>query len=219
MRIRMSRDGKVPRDNLVNLACRVPIHFTTPPDIVFASMSLSDDNTEPPASPSPSNKCESVEVTGVLAVTAFSTTVDFDPEWSLSQVANDLRGRLSDNAQQLLELDSPLGLCGLDIFKCMCYTTHFDRLSHLLTIISTAATVQLPGGLQKSITDVMGDEKEEVKFLVMFDLPSDQANIVETYVKDNKENIAIARGDRLVREEEESKGKNRKGKKKSKAGK
>jgi hypothetical protein len=65
----------------------------------------------------------------------------------------------------------------------------------------------------------MGDEKEEVKFLVMFDLPSDQANIVETYVKDNKENIAIARGDRLVREEEESKGKNRKGKKKNKAGK
>jgi hypothetical protein len=55
--------------------------------------------------------------------------------------------------------------------------------------------------------------------LIMFDLPSDQANIVETYVKDNKENIAIARGDRLVREEDESKGKNRKGKKKSKAGK
>jgi len=213
----MSRDGKVPRDNLVRLACRVPIHLTTPTDFVFASMSLPDDNTEPPPSPSPSN--ESVEVTGVLAVTAFSTTVDFDPEWSLSQVANDLRGRLSDNAQQLLELDSPLGLCGLDIFKCMCCTTHFDRLSHLLTIISTAASVQLPSGLQKSITDVKGDEKEEVKFLIMFDLPSDQANVVETYVKENKENIAIARGDRLVREEDESKGKNRKGKKKSKAGK
>ncbi|KIM72917.1 hypothetical protein PILCRDRAFT_15717 [Piloderma croceum F 1598] len=162
-------------------------------------MSLPDDNTEPPASPSLSNECEFVEVTGVLAVTAFSTTVDFDPEWSLSQIANDLRVRLSDNAQQLLKLDSPLGLCGLDIFK--------------------SASVQLPGGLQKSITDVKGDEKEEVKFLIMFDLPSDQANIVETYVKDNKENIAIAHGDRLVREEDESKGKNRKGKKKTKAGK
>jgi hypothetical protein len=126
----------------------------------------------------------------------------------LSHVANDLRGRLSDNAQQLLELDSPLGLCGLDIFKCMCCTTHFDRLSHLLTIISTAASVQLPGGLQKSITDVKGDEKEEVKFLIMFDLPSDQANIVETYVKDNKENShctwrSFGEGGRRVEGEEQ----------------
>ena len=79
---------------------------------------------------------------------------------------------------------------------------------HLLTIISTAASIQLPGGLQKSITDIKGDEKEEVKFLIMFDLPSDQANIVETYVKAIKENIAIACGNQLVREEDESKGKN-----------
>ena len=98
--------------------------------IAPALMSLPD---EPPASPSPSSGCGSVEVTGVLAVTSFSTTLDFDPEWSLSQVAHDLRGRLSDNAQQLFELDSPLGLCGLDIFKCLCYTMHFGILSYSLT--------------------------------------------------------------------------------------
>jgi hypothetical protein len=216
----MSRDGNGPCNNLVDLACQVPIHFTTPTDIVFASMSLPDDNTEPPASPFPSNGCEAVEVTGVLAITAFSTRVDFDPEWSLTQVANDLCGRLSDNTQQLLKLNLPLGLCELNIFKCMCCTAYFDRLSHLLLIIiSAVASVQLFGGFQKSITDVEGDEKEEVKFLIMFDLPSDQANIMETYIKDNKENITIAHGDCLVKEEDESKGKNRKGKKKSRAGK
>jgi len=156
-------------------------------------MSSLDDNLEPPRSPSPSN---GQEVTGVLAVTAFSATLDFDPEWSVSQVANDLRGRLSDSAQQLFGLDSPLGLCGLDIFK--------------------SASVQL-GGLQKPITDVKADEEDQVKYLIMFDLPSDQANIVETYVNDNKENLAIARGDRLAREEDESKAKKRKGKNKNRA--
>ena len=55
----------------------------------------------------------------------------------------------------------------------------------------------------------------------MFELPSDHANIVETYVKDNKKSLAIARGDCLVREEDELKAKKvtRKGKKKDKAGK
>jgi hypothetical protein len=53
----------------------------------------------------------------------------------------------------------------------------------------------------------------------MFDLPSDHATIVETYVKDNKENLAVARGDRLVKEEDELKAKKGKAKKKSKAGK
>jgi hypothetical protein len=86
-----------------------------------------------------------------------------------------------------------------------------------MTHIYTAATVQLPSGLQKPITDVKGDEEEEAKYLIMFDLPSHHANIVETYVKDNKENLAIARGDRLVREEVELKAK--KGNKKDKAGK
>jgi hypothetical protein len=85
-------------------------------------------------------------------------------------------------------------------------------------MISTAASVQLPGGLQKSITDVKADERE-VKYLIMFDLPSVNANIVETYVKDNKENLAIARGDRLVKEEDKSKTKKGKGKKKNTAGK
>jgi hypothetical protein len=42
---------------------------------------------------------------------------------------------------------------------------------------------------------------------------------VETYVKDNKENLAVAHGDRLVKEEGELKAKKGKGKKKSKAGK
>ena len=54
----------------------------------------------------------------------------------------------------------------------------------LLTIISAGASVQLPGGLQKSITNIEADEKKEVKFLIMFDLLSDQANIMETYVKE-----------------------------------
>jgi hypothetical protein len=84
--------------------------------IVLSLMSL-DDNTEL-QSPSPPSGCESVEVTGVLAVTAFSATMGFDPEWSVSQVANNLRSHLSDSAQQLFELDSPVGLRGLDIFKC-----------------------------------------------------------------------------------------------------
>ena len=81
--------------------------------------------------------------------------------------------------------------------------------------IYTAAIV--PSVLQKPITEVRADEKE--KYLIMFDLPSDHANIVETYVKNNKENLAIARGDRLVREEEELKAKKVKGKKKDEAGK
>ena len=85
--------------------------------------------------------------------------------------------------------------------------------------IYTAASVELPSGLQKPITDVKGGEEEEAKYLIMFDLPSDHANILETYVKDNKENRAIARGDRLVREEVELKAKKGKGKKKDKAGK
>jgi hypothetical protein len=85
--------------------------------------------------------------------------------------------------------------------------------------IYTAASVQLPSGLQKPITEVKADKEEEVKYLIMFDLPTDHANIVETYVKDNKENLAIARGDRLVREETELKAKRVKGKKKDEAGK
>ena len=85
--------------------------------------------SEPPRSPSPSvaSASGSVEVTGVLAVTAFSATMDFDSEWSVSQVANDLRCRLSDSAQQLFELDSPIGLCGLDVFKCRFYTIYSSR--------------------------------------------------------------------------------------------
>ena len=89
-------------------------------------MSLDDDNTELPTSPLPSSGCESVEVTGVLAVTAFSATLDFDPEWSVAQVANDLRCRLSDSAQQLFELVSPVELVGLDTFKCRFCTIHLD---------------------------------------------------------------------------------------------
>ena len=175
-------------------------------------MSL-DDNTELPTSPSPSSGCESVDVTGVLAVTAFSATVEFDPEWSVSQVANDLLSRLSDRAQQLFELDSPLGLRGLDIFKCRFCTIHSSRLSRSVTHhIYTAASPSL----QKPITEVKADEEEEVKYLIMFDLPSDHANIVEKCVKVNKENLAIARGERLVREEVELKAKKVKGKKKKK---
>jgi hypothetical protein len=112
------------------LALRQPreLGFGKLSGIVLSLMSL-DDNTEPPTSPSPSSGCESVEVTGILAVTAFSATLGFDPEWSVSQVANDLRSRLSDSAQQLLELDSPVGLRGLDIFKCRFCTIYSSRLS------------------------------------------------------------------------------------------
>lgn len=181
-------------------------------------MSL-DDNTELPTSPSPSSGCESVEVTGVLAVTAFSVTVDYDPEWSVSEVANDLHSRLSDSAQQLFDLDSPLGLRGLDIFKCKFCTIHSSRLSRSVTHYIYTAASPSTSSLQEPITEVKVNEEEEVKYLIMFDLPSDHANIVEKYVKDNKENLAIARGDRLVREEVELNAKKVKGKKKDKAGK
>ena len=53
----------------------------------------------------------------------------------------------------------------------------------------------------------------------MFDLPPHHANIVETYVKNNKENLAIARGDRLAREEDELKALKEKKKGNLKAGK
>ena len=172
--------------------------------------------SEPPTSPSPSNG--SVEVTGVLAVTTFSTTMDFDPEWTLSEVANELRSHLSDSAQQLFELDSPVGLCGLDIFKCrFVQSTLLNCYAQCLTIY-TAASVQLPAGLQKPIAEVKADEEEEVKYLVMFDLPPDNANMVETYVKNNKENLAIASGDHEEVEQKAKKGRG-KGKKKVKAGK
>ena len=84
--------------------------------------------SEPPRSPSPSvaSASGSVEVTGVLAVTA---TMDSEPKWTLSKVANDLHSHLSDSAQQLLDLDSPVDLRGLDIFKCKFYTIHSSRLS------------------------------------------------------------------------------------------
>lgn len=184
-------------------------------------MSSLDDNTEPPASPSPSSSSGSVEVTGVLAVTAFSATMDFDPEWTLSKVANNLRTHLSDGAQKLFELDSPVGLCGLDIFKCRFIAVHSSRLWRSVTHhIFTAASVQQPGGLQKPITEAKADE-EEAKYLIMFDLPPEHVNILETYIKKNKENLAIAHGDSLVKEEAELKGKKGKGKgkKKGKAGK
>ena len=182
-------------------------------------MSL-DDSIEHSTSPSSSRTFESVEVTGVLAVTAFSATMDFDSDWSLSQVANDLHSRLADSAQQLFELDSPVGLCGLDIFKCRFCIIHSSILScSVIHHIYTAASVQRSGALQKPITEVKADEEEEVKYLIMFDLPSDHTNIVETYVKNNKENLAVARGDRLVREEGKLKAKKGKGEKKDKAGK
>ena len=134
----------------------------------------------------------------------------------MSQVANDLHSRLSASAEQLFELYSPVGLRGLDIFKCRFCTIHSSRLSRSVTHhIYTAASVQLPSGLQKPITEVKADEEGEVKYLIMFDLPSDHANIMETYVKNNKENLAIARGDRLVREEVELKAKKVKGKKRT----
>ena len=194
---------------------------------------MSLDNTNPEASevptspsPSPSSGCEAVEVTGVLAVTAFSATKDFDPEWSVSKVAHDLHSHLSDSAQRLFDLNSPVGLRGLDIYKCKFCTNHSSRLSCSLTYhIYTAATssVQIPGGLKKPVTGVKVDGEEVTKYLIMFDLPSDDANIVETYVNDNKENLAVARGESLVREEEvELAKKNKKkgkGKKKDNAGK
>lgn len=179
-------------------------------------MSLDDTNTEVPTSPSPSpssaSGCETVEVTGVLAVTAFSATMDFDPEWSVSKVANNLHSYLSDSAQRLFDLNSPVGLQGLDIFKCKFCKKHSSGLSRSLTHhIYTAAQagIQIPGDLKKPIIEVKADGEEEVtKYLIMFDLPSDHANIVETYVKDNKENkenLAVARLENLLREEEAEK--------------
>jgi len=167
-------------------------------------MSLDDTNTEVPTSPSPSpspsSKCETVEVTGVLAVTAFSATMDFDPDWSVSKVANNLHSYLSDSAQRLFDLKSPVGLQGLDIFK--------------------SASIQIPGGLKKPITEVKADGEEEVaKYLIMFDLPSDHANIVQAYVndnKENKENLAVALRENLVKEEEVELPVAKKGKKKGK---
>ena len=72
--------------------------------------------------------------------------------------------------------------------------------------------------LKKPITELK-ENKEGVKYLIMFN--ADPANIVETYVKKNKENLATARGDSLVREEDELKAKKGKGKgkKKDKTGK
>jgi hypothetical protein len=179
-----------------------------------------DDNTEPPTSPPPSSEDDELEVqvTGVLAVTAFSVTMCFDPEWSMSLVVENLHSQLSDSAKKLFELDSPVSACGLDIFKCRFCTIHSSRLSRSVTQhIYTAASIQLPGGLQKPITEAEVDEEDKARYLLMFGLPSDHANIVQTYIKNNKENLAIARGDRLVREEEdELKTKKGKGKKKKK---
>jgi hypothetical protein len=177
-------------------------------------MSFDDDNTELPTRPSPSSGCESVEVTGIHAITTFSTTIEFDPDWTVSQVASYLHSHLSYSAERLFELDSPVDMLGLSIFNCRFYTI---RIVLLMTHhIYTAATIEQPGGLQRPITEVKAKEKE--KYLIMFDLPSDHANIVETYIKDNKENLAIARGDRLVREEDELKAKKVKGKNKDEAG-
>jgi hypothetical protein len=138
-----------------------------------------------------------VEVTGIHAITTFSTTIEFDPEWTVSQVASYLHSNLSDSAQQLFELALPVNILGFSVFN--------------------SALVQQPSGHQRPITEVMANEKE--KYLILFDLPSDHANIVETYIKDNKENLAIARGDRLVREEDELKAKKVKGKNKDEAAK
>ena len=84
-------------------------------------------------------------------------------------------------------------------------------------MIYTATSVQ-PGGLKKPIPEAVKADEEEAKYLIMFDLPPDHANIVETYIK-NKENLAIACGDHPVKEEVEQKAKKGKGKKKGKAGK
>ena len=84
-------------------------------------------------------------------------------------------------------------------------------------MIYTATSVQ-PGGLKKPIPEAVKAVEEEAKYLIMFDLPPDHANIVETYIK-NKENLAIACGDHPVKEEVEQKATKGKGKKKGKAGK
>jgi hypothetical protein len=55
-----------------------------------------------------------------------AATLDFDPEWSVAQVANDLSCRLSNSAQRLLELDSPIDLVGLDTFMCRFCTIHLN---------------------------------------------------------------------------------------------
>jgi hypothetical protein len=100
---------------------------------------------DPPDSPTPPSDDGFVEVTGVLFNTAFSGTFDFASESSLSQIAHDLHGRISQNTQQLFGLASPLGLRGMDIFKCMSHIvvhparpihTFFQRQAYLYLVIS-----------------------------------------------------------------------------------
>jgi hypothetical protein len=169
-------------------------------------MSSANDNIsvaeDPPGSPSPPSEDGFVEVTGVLFNTAFSGTFDFAPEWSLSQIAHNLHGRISENAQQVFELASPLGLRGMDVFKCMSHITLLPRSS--LSHIFSAATNP---DLQKPINELQTNNDLDAKYLIVFDPPSDKTNFVETYIRTNKENLATARGDRLIRDEETLKAK------------
>jgi hypothetical protein len=73
--------------------------------------------------------------------------------------------------------------------------------------IFSATGIPLPGDLQKPIIELQTDDDSNAKYLIVFDPPSDKANFVETYVRTNKENLATARRDCLIRDEATSKAK------------
>ena len=56
--------------------------------------------------------------------------------------------------------------------------------------------------LQKPINKLQTNNDLDAKYLIVFDPPSDKTNFVETYIRTNKENLATAQGDGLIRDEE-----------------
>lgn len=58
------------------------------------------------------------------------------------------------------------------------------------------------------------DNDEQLNYLIMYDLPSGKENFLEKYIHKSKLDLSIARGARLIQEEEELQAKKEKPKKK-----
>ena len=69
-------------------------------------------------------------------------------------------------------------------------------------------------------SEVHDDNDEHLNYLIMFDLPLGRRNLLEDYVRTDKENLALAHGATLIREDEEpKKAKPKKNRKKNQSGK
>lgn len=82
----------------------------------------------------------------------------------MSQIAHNLQGRIHENAQQVFGLAEPLGLRGMDVFKCMFSIIVLPRLT--FHPFFSAVIIPLPVDLRKPITELQTDNDLIAKYLL-----------------------------------------------------